>query len=69
MSIHIITDSAADLTEENKRRLYAVVPLSVSFGEEVFADGVTLSKDKFYERLEKSKELPARNWQQEPARI
>lgn len=58
MSIHIITDSAADLTEENKRRLYAVVPLSVSFGEEVFADGVTLSKDKFYERLEKSKELP-----------
>ena len=58
MSIHIITDSAADLTEENKRRLYAVVPLTVSFGEEVFADGVTLSKDKFYERLEKSKELP-----------
>ena len=58
MSIHIITDSAADLTEENKRRLYAVVPLSVSFGEEVFADGVTLSKDKFYERLERSKELP-----------
>lgn len=58
MSIHIITDSAVDVAEQNKSRLYSVVPLTVSFGEEDYADGVTLSKDEFYERLEKSKELP-----------
>ena len=58
MSIHIITDSAVDVAEESKSRLYSAVPLTVSFGEEDFADGVTLSKDEFYNRLERSKELP-----------
>jgi DegV family protein with EDD domain len=59
MSIQIITDSGADYTaEELKRRNIQCVPMSVSFGEENFVDGVTLTKEMFYEKLMSSKETP-----------
>ncbi len=57
--IQIITDSGADYTaEELKRRDIQCVPMSVSFGEENFIDGVTLTKEMFYEKLMNSKETP-----------
>lgn len=57
--IKIITDSASDITqikaEEND---ICVVPLNVSFGEEVFKDGVDILNREFYSRIREAKELP-----------
>lgn len=59
MSIRIITDSTSDITQiEAKERNLTVVPLCVSFDQEEFKDGVTLSSEEFYEKLETSKTLP-----------
>ena len=59
MSIQIITDSAADYTmDELKRRNIRCVPMSVSFGEEHYIDGVTITKEMFYDKLLNSKETP-----------
>lgn len=57
MAVHIITDSASD-ARPTKQGDLSVVPMIVSFGEEQFEDGVTLSHDDFYKRLAESKELP-----------
>ena len=57
MSVKIVTDSAADLTQEYLDKLIRV-PLSVSFGDEEFFDGVTISHKEFYEKLIESDELP-----------
>lgn len=57
-NIRIITDSSCDLTKEliDKYNI-TVVPLNVSFGDEVFIDG-DLDKEEFYRRMANSKELP-----------
>lgn len=59
MSIKIITDSAADF-DSSELQVYSIesVPLTVSFGNEHYIDGVMLTKDKFYELLQTSKEFP-----------
>ena len=54
MAVRIITDSACDLSQEYaSSRGITVIPLKVRFGDEEFLDGVTISPDAFYERLEK----------------
>lgn len=59
MSIRIITDSTSDITQiEAKKRNLTVVPLCVGFDQEEFKDGVTLSSEEFYAKLETSKTLP-----------
>ena len=58
MAIRIITDSTVDSSDAYRSIYGAVVPLTVSFGEEDFVDGVTLSKDDFYRKLVSSAELP-----------
>ncbi len=59
MGIQIITDSAADYSaQEIERRGIICVPMTVTFGEEAFWDGVDLTKDEFFERLIGSKEMP-----------
>lgn len=57
MSIRIITDSTvdADASYTNK---FSVVPLTVSFGEKDYSDGVDLSKQEFYRMLETGNVLP-----------
>ena len=51
--IRIITDSASDITIEEAKELgVEVVPLHVIFGNDVFMDGVDISHDEFYKRLE-----------------
>ena len=57
MSIRIITDSTvdADASYTNK---FSVVPLTVSFGENDYSDGVDLSKQDFYRMLETGDVLP-----------
>lgn len=59
MSIRIITDSASDLTFEEASRLnIEVVPLTVSFGETSYRDGLDLSHEGFFEKLIESDVLP-----------
>ena len=57
MSIRIIVDSTSDLLPEIKEQV-TVIPLTVSFGDESFIDGVTLDRKTFYEKLIESDEMP-----------
>jgi DegV family protein with EDD domain len=57
--VRIVTDSTADLTEEQQRAAgITVVPLNVHFGDEVFRDHVDLTGDEFFRRLKASSQLP-----------
>lgn len=52
MSVRIIIDSASDLTKERADELDLLfVPLKTIFGEEEYADGITMSHRQFYEKL------------------
>lgn len=57
MKVRIVVDSTADLTPELKKRL-TVVPLTVSFGDEEYVDGVTITHREFYEKLIESDVMP-----------
>ena len=59
-NIAIVTDSTADLAEEQYKKYdITVVPLSVIFGEEVYTDdGIALTKEEFYQKLKDAKKLP-----------
>ena len=57
MSVQIIVDSTVDMPERIKDR-FRIVPLTVHFGDEEFIDGVTIDKQRFYERLVESDQLP-----------
>ena len=57
MAIKIITDSTVDIADKYSN-LFTVVPLTVSFGEKDYIDGVTLNKQEFYQKLVSSAELP-----------
>ena len=60
MSVRIITDSGSDFTadEAAERSGLVVLPLSVTFGDEVYHDGADLTHERFYELLVESDELP-----------
>lgn len=57
MSIHIITDSASDIRASERENL-TVIPMTITFGETEYQDGVTLSHKQFYEMLIESDALP-----------
>ncbi len=57
MSVKIIVDSTADMTEAVKAQT-CVVPLTVCFGQEEFIDGVTIDHKMFYEKLVECDVLP-----------
>ena len=68
MSVRIVTDSTADLQPEVVAKLgISVVPLTVSFGEESFLDGVTIDADTFYARMRSSPGLPRTSQPSVPA--
>ena len=57
--VRIVTDSTADLTEEQQQAAgITVVPLNVHFGDQVFRDHVDLTGDEFFRRLKASSQLP-----------
>ncbi len=57
--IKVVTDSTADLSSEQVDKYgIKVVPITVNFGQDSFADGVDLSAEEFFARLTSSKELP-----------
>ena len=57
MKTRIIVDSTSDLAPEIKGRV-SVVPLTVSFGEQEYIDGVTIDHKAFYEKLIESNVHP-----------
>ena len=58
-NVQIILDSACDMQKEEADRLGVwLMPLRTSFGDTVFLDGVDLSHDEFFARLEAAKSLP-----------
>jgi len=57
MKVHIIIDSTTDLRPGLRDR-FAIVPLTVTFGDQEFIDGVTITHQKFYEKLIESDVLP-----------
>lgn len=52
MSIAVVTDSASDL-EQGQIEGITVVPLHLHFGDDVFEDGLTLSKPDFWSKLDR----------------
>jgi DegV family protein with EDD domain len=59
MKVSVVTDSTSDLPPEVARELgITVVPAQIQFGEQVFLDGVELTTDEFYRRLQSSSTLP-----------
>ncbi len=59
MTVKIVTDSVADLSSDVVKEFgITVVPLSVCFGTEVYRDGIDLTAEEFYDKLEHSKTLP-----------
>ncbi len=57
--VRIIIDSACDMPKEIADKLHLdFLPLKTIFGEEEFLDGITLSHDDFYTKLENSKVNP-----------
>jgi DegV family protein with EDD domain len=59
MTVRIVTDSVADLPSQVVNELgITVIPLIVRFGEQLYRDGVDLTADEFYERLQSSQVFP-----------
>lgn len=59
MPVRIVTDSAADLTQDDVEALgIEVVPLSIRFGDKEYTDGVDLTVEDFYGKMASSDELP-----------
>ncbi len=57
MKTRVIIDSTANLKKE-RRALTTVIPLTVRFGDEEFIDGVTITNEEFYKKLETVDQLP-----------
>lgn len=57
MSIRIITDSTVD-ADASYTKNFSIVPMTVTFGEKEYKDGVDLSKQDFYKKLESGDVLP-----------
>lgn len=59
MSFRILADSASDIEAEEAKALgIEMIPMEITFGTEVFEDGVTLSHDRFFEKLIETDEMP-----------
>ncbi len=59
MTVKIVTDSVSDISPAIADELgITVVPLNVVFGSEIYRDGIDLTTDEFYEKLERSQHLP-----------
>jgi DegV family protein with EDD domain len=57
--VKVVTDSVSDLPPQTAKDLgITVVPLNVHFGTKTYRDGVDLTAEGFYRKLEKSPTLP-----------
>lgn len=59
MGLQIITDSASDITQAQAQQMnITVIPLTVTFGDTSYRDGVDLDHIGFYHKLIETDELP-----------
>ncbi len=59
MAIKLIIDSASDISKEEASKLgIEMMPMTITFGDEEFEDGVTLLPTQFYEKLIESNDIP-----------
>ncbi len=59
MTVKIVTDSLCDLPPQIVKELdITVIPIHVCFGTEVYRDGIDISTEDFYKKLETSKIFP-----------
>jgi len=59
MTVKIVVDSVCDLPTQMIKELdITVIPIPVHFGNEVYLDGVDISTEEFYQKLETSKVFP-----------
>jgi len=59
MAITILTDTMCDVPKEYVERYsIRVLPLLVNFGEESYRDGIDITSEEFFKKLETSQELP-----------
>lgn len=59
IAIHIITDSTCDLSREDQARFnIQVIPLTVQFSGVSYLDGVELTNEQFYNKLDNCLKLP-----------
>ena len=59
MAIKIIVDSASDISLKEANEMgIEMLPMQITFGEELYYDGVDLLPYEFYEKLIESDELP-----------
>ena len=57
--VYIVTDSTADLTEEEVKQFeISIVPMNISIDDENYIDGVTITKDEFKQKMIASSGLP-----------
>lgn len=57
MKIRIITDSASDILPPHRPEI-TVLPMTITFGQEEYRDGVDLTHRQFYEKLIEGEALP-----------
>jgi DegV family protein with EDD domain len=59
LPVRIVTDTTSDLAPAlAQQEQIGVVPLSVIFGEESYKEGIDITPDLFYDKLQRSKVLP-----------
>lgn len=59
MTIKIVTDSTCDLPKSITTKYdITIVPLYINFGRRTYLDGVELSQEEFYQRLQNYNEFP-----------
>ena len=59
MAIRIIVDSSADIEEDYARdHGIQIIPMTTTFGNEEFAEGVDITRTEFFQRLVETDELP-----------
>ncbi|MDY5480487.1 MAG: DegV family protein [Peptostreptococcus porci] len=59
MGIKLVVDSSSEITQEESKKMGVYcLPLTVSFEEDMFRDGVDLSYDEFYDKLSEYESLP-----------
>ena len=58
MPIRIITDSASDIVSGECPENLTVLPMTITFGETTYHDGVDITHERFYEMLVESDALP-----------
>lgn len=59
MAVKLLVDSSSDVTIEEAKKLgIEMIPMTIMFGDEVYSDGIDISKKEFFEKLIESDELP-----------